>query len=136
MQAVPTVVTFLGDAETGRVEGANVPDVVQLVSDASRQSSPAPAACQPNTDLEQLVRRHRVMLFMKGSPAAPQCGFSRSIVDLLNSKRCPYGHFDILKDDDVRQGLKAFANWQTYPQLWVDGQVRQRVSLASRPTCC
>jgi len=63
------------------------------------------------------------MLFMKGTPSAPQCGFSRQLVALLREKTVKYGFFNILADDEVRQGLKEFADWPTFPQLWADGEL-------------
>ena len=56
-----------------------------------------------------------MMLFMKGTPSAPQCGFSRTIVGILREKNVRYGFFNILADEDVRQGLKTFSDWPTYP---------------------
>ncbi|OAA62732.1 monothiol glutaredoxin-mitochondrial precursor [Niveomyces insectorum RCEF 264] len=76
-----------------------------------------------NTRLAALVRAAPVMLFMKGTPSAPQCGFSRQLVALLRERGVKYGFFNILADDEVRQGLKTFADWPTYPQLWVDGEL-------------
>jgi Grx4 family monothiol glutaredoxin len=73
--------------------------------------------------LSQLVKAAPVMLFMKGSPSSPQCGFSRQLVALLREKGVRYGFFNILADDEVRQGLKEFADWPTFPQLWVDGEL-------------
>ena len=63
------------------------------------------------------------MLFMKGTPGSPQCGFSRQLVGILRENSVKYGVFNILADDEVRQGLKEFADWPTYPQLWVDGEL-------------
>lgn len=73
--------------------------------------------------LGQLVRRDRIMLFMKGLPSAPKCGFSRQMVEILNEENVSYDSFDILQDEDVRQGLKTFSNWPTYPQLYVNGDL-------------
>lgn len=73
--------------------------------------------------LTKLVRRHDVMLFMKGLPTAPQCGFSRQIVEILDDSEVPYDAFNILQDDEVRQGLKDFSDWPTYPQLYVKGEL-------------
>jgi Grx4 family monothiol glutaredoxin len=73
--------------------------------------------------LAKLVKRSDVMLFMKGLPSAPKCGFSRQIVDLLDETGVPYDAFNILEDDEVRQGLKAFSNWPTYPQLYAKGDL-------------
>lgn len=74
-----------------------------------------------NERLTKLVNAAPVMLFMKGTPAAPQCGFSRQLVALLRENNIRYGFFNILKDDEVRQGLKEFSDWPTYPQLYHGG---------------
>ncbi|PSR77672.1 monothiol glutaredoxin-4 [Coniella lustricola] len=76
-----------------------------------------------NKRLGELVKAAPVMLFMKGTPSAPQCGFSRQIVAMLRENSVKYGFFNILADDEVRQGLKEFAEWPTYPQLWMDGEL-------------
>ncbi|KAL3473335.1 hydroperoxide and superoxide-radical responsive glutathione-dependent oxidoreductase [Aspergillus californicus] len=73
--------------------------------------------------LAELVKAAPVMLFMKGSPSAPQCGFSRQLVGILRERSVKYGFFNILADEDVRQGLKEFADWPTFPQLWCDGEL-------------
>ncbi|KAI0999954.1 hypothetical protein K3495_g8244 [Podosphaera aphanis] len=73
--------------------------------------------------LASLVKATPVMLFMKGTPSAPQCGFSRQIVALLRESGIKYGFFNILADEEVRQGLKEFADWPTYPQLWIKGEL-------------
>lgn len=73
----------------------------------------APAAEDPaeelNNRLAELVKAAPVMLFMKGTPSAPQCGFSRTLVGLLREKGVRYGFFNILADEEVRQGLKVFS---------------------------
>eukprot|EP00397_Hematodinium_sp_SG-2012_P061270 GEMP01080874.1.p1 GENE.GEMP01080874.1~~GEMP01080874.1.p1 ORF type:complete len:353 (+),score=66.33 GEMP01080874.1:31-1059(+) len=73
--------------------------------------------------LKALITKEPIMLFMKGSPDAPQCGFSSSIVGILNKVGVAYGKFDILQDEEVRQGLKTFSNWPTFPQLYANGQL-------------
>lgn len=60
---------------------------------------------------------------MKGTPNDPKCGFSRQLVELLNEEGANFGSFDILSNENVRQGLKQYADWPTYPQLWVNGQL-------------
>jgi len=76
-----------------------------------------------NKRLEDLVKAAPVMLFMKGTPSSPQCGFSRQLVAMLRENGVKYGFFNILADDEVRQGLKEFADWPTFPQLWVSGEL-------------
>jgi len=74
--------------------------------------------------LEKLVNRSKVMLFMKGLPSSPRCGFSRQICDILNlHTEVSYDAFDILQDEEVRQGLKSFSDWPTFPQLYVNGEL-------------
>ncbi|NDP41349.1 MAG: Grx4 family monothiol glutaredoxin [Aromatoleum sp.] len=69
------------------------------------------------------VTSHRVVLYMKGTPQFPQCGFSATVAEIL--KRCgvtDYYTVDVLEDADIRQGIKEFAKWPTIPQLYVDGE--------------
>jgi Grx4 family monothiol glutaredoxin len=83
--------------------------------------------------LGDLVKAAPVMLFMKGTPSSPQCGFSRQLVAILRENTVKYGFFNILADDEVRQGLKEFADWPTYPQLWVDGELVGGLDIVSCP---
>lgn len=62
------------------------------------------------------------MLFLKGTPSEPACGFSRKLVGLLREQNVQYGFFNILADDSVRQGLKVFSDWPTFPQLYIKGE--------------
>lgn len=73
--------------------------------------------------LGELVKAAPVMLFMKGTPSAPQCGFSRQTVSILREKGIRYGFFNILADDEVRQGLKEYSDWPTFPQLYAGGEL-------------
>ena len=63
------------------------------------------------------------MLMMKGTPDAPKCGFSRKIVETLREASISFASFNILEDEEVRQGLKKYSNWPTYPQLYVEGKL-------------
>ncbi|MCJ1315399.1 monothiol glutaredoxin grx4 [Xylographa vitiligo] len=73
--------------------------------------------------LAELVKAAPVMLFMKGTPSSPQCGFSRQLVAILREQGVRYGFFNILADEEVRQGLKIWADWPTFPQLWLGGEL-------------
>ncbi|CAH2047361.1 unnamed protein product [Thlaspi arvense] len=75
------------------------------------------------TRLEKLTNSHPVMLFMKGTPEEPRCGFSRKVVDILKEEKVDFGSFDILSDNEVREGLKKFSNWPTFPQLYCNGEL-------------
>ena len=73
--------------------------------------------------IQQMVSQHRVILFMKGNPDAPQCGFSAVVANILKDTGVPFAAFDVLSDPSVRQGIKEFGNWPTIPQLYVDGEL-------------
>lgn len=68
------------------------------------------------------MKQSRVVLFMKGTPDAPRCGFSRKIVGLLKDHKVEFSTFDILSDERVRAGLKIINDWPTFPQLIVNGE--------------
>ncbi len=73
--------------------------------------------------IREQVRKHPVVLYMKGSPQAPMCGFSASASQIL--KLCGVENFhsvDVLQDPEIRQGIKEYANWPTIPQLYVNGE--------------
>jgi monothiol glutaredoxin len=78
------------------------------------------------SDAQDTIRRtiteHPVVLFMKGTSDAPQCGFSSMVVRILDHLGVEYHDVNVLADDDVRQGVKDFANWPTIPQLYVKGE--------------
>ncbi len=75
------------------------------------------------TRIETTIASNRIMLFMKGNPAMPQCGFSAAVVGILKEVGVPFGSFNILADQDVREGLKTYSSWPTFPQLYVDGKL-------------
>jgi len=75
-----------------------------------------------NEELEALTTENPVILFMKGNRFMPQCGFSAHVIGLLSQYTDNYATVDILSDMDIRQGLKEYSNWPTYPQLYVDGK--------------
>lgn len=68
------------------------------------------------------MAKDKVVLFMKGEPDAPRCGFSRRIVTLLRDQGVQFSYFDIFSDESVRSGLKVLNNWPTFPQLIVNGE--------------
>ena len=73
--------------------------------------------------IQQMVNQHRVILFMKGNPDAPQCGFSAVVANILKDSGVPFAAFDVLSDPAIRQGIKEFGNWPTIPQLYVGGEL-------------
>ncbi|MDP5279140.1 Grx4 family monothiol glutaredoxin [Sphingomonas sp. DG1-23] len=72
--------------------------------------------------IQGLVDANPVLLFMKGSPLFPQCGFSSRAIAILNHLGVEFESVDVLQDQGVRQGIKAFSDWPTIPQLYVKGE--------------
>ncbi|XP_066937179.1 glutaredoxin-3 [Macrobrachium rosenbergii] len=128
VSAVPTFVLLRGGQVVDRVDGANAADLtskvkVQAAKTSLVSTAPAAPAEDLNTRLKRLINSAKCMLFMKGSPDAPRCGFSRTTIEMLAKYEAEYSTFDILTDEEVRQGLKTYSNWPTYPQLYIDGEL-------------
>ncbi|RPA85807.1 glutaredoxin [Ascobolus immersus RN42] len=126
-----TVKLLSGATNTVSAIPSSIPPQQQVSAPAS---STAPATTQDAPEeeednlplearLEKLVNAAPIMLFMKGTPSEPQCGFSRQLVGILREKRVRFGFFNILADEEVRQGLKAYSDWPTYPQLYKSGNL-------------
>lgn len=73
--------------------------------------------------IEEQLKSHNILLYMKGTPDFPQCGFSGQAVAALNAVGKPFAYFNIFEDDEIRQGLKEYSNWPTFPQLYVNGEL-------------
>jgi monothiol glutaredoxin len=93
----------------------------------SSQPSPAPAPGEESNPIREAIAEalgeHKVILFMKGTPEAPACGFSARTVAILQSLDAPFAAVDVLPDPRIRQELSAISNWPTIPQLFVDGEL-------------
>lgn len=74
------------------------------------------------TKIKDLIGSHRIFVFMKGSKIMPQCGFSNNVVQIFNVLGVPFETFDVLSDQDVRQGIKEYSNWPTIPQVYINGE--------------
>ena len=74
------------------------------------------------TRIDALVKGNDVLLFMKGTPLFPQCGFSSRAVAILNHLDVPFESVDVLQDQAVRQGIKSYSDWPTIPQLYAHGE--------------
>lgn len=72
--------------------------------------------------IDALVKGHDVVLFMKGTPLFPQCGFSSRAISILEHLNVPYETVDVLQDQEIRQGIKGYSDWPTIPQLYVKGE--------------
>ncbi len=76
-----------------------------------------------NTRIKKQLDEHDILLFMKGTPEFPQCGFSGQTVAALNAIGKPFAFVNIFEDQEIREGLKVYSNWPTFPQLYVKGEL-------------
>lgn len=72
--------------------------------------------------IEDLLGSHKIVLFMKGTKSFPQCGFSATVVEVLKRVNADFHTVNILQDAELRQGMKDYASWPTFPQLYVEGR--------------
>jgi monothiol glutaredoxin len=95
------------------------------MSSSQPATAPAPSAdSNPIRDaIAEAIKEHKVILFMKGTPDAPACGFSARTVAALQSLDAPFAAVDVLPDPRIRQELSALSDWPTIPQLFVDGEL-------------
>lgn len=134
----PTFNFYWGSQQLGQLVGCDVPRLVSCLRSlaASETAAAAAAALQQHLGvaveteeelrkrLSALINREPVMLFMKGKRDAPFCRFSKQILSLLDSQGVKsFGTFDIFDDPAVREGLKKFSDWPTYPQLYINGEL-------------
>ena len=85
--------------------------------------SPSEVTGETTERIETLLKSAKILLFMKGNSDMPQCGFSANKVAILKHLGQSFTTFDILQDMDIRQGLKDYSNWPTFPQLYVNGKL-------------
>ncbi|KAH7106409.1 glutaredoxin [Auriculariales sp. MPI-PUGE-AT-0066] len=141
VEAVPTFVVLRGHTLLDRISGADgnaltiaiakhtaTAPTAQATSNATPGAAPAEKIVEETPEeldarLRRLMNKSTVVLFMKGSPDEPRCGFSRKTVELLRNGNVDFTHFDILTDESVRQGLKKLNDWPTFPQIIVKGEL-------------
>jgi len=128
--AVPTFMFIKNQQPFDKIEGANSPELankIEKYSQTKGSSEKSKETVDPklalNARLEKLINFSPIMLFMKGTPTTPQCGFSNKIVEILNKEGAKFDSFNILSDEEVRQGLKEYSNWPTFPQLYISGKL-------------
>jgi len=71
--------------------------------------------------IEEIIKKNKVVLFMKGTPEMPQCGFSMTVCNILKQLKINFFSVNVLSDEMIRQGIKEYSNWPTIPQLYVNG---------------
>ncbi|KAL0829239.1 hypothetical protein ABMA28_004064 [Loxostege sticticalis] len=72
--------------------------------------------------IDKIVKNNKVVVFMKGVPDAPRCGFSNAVVQIMRMHAVPYDSHDVLADENIRQGIKDYSNWPTIPQVFINGE--------------
>ncbi|XP_024959426.1 monothiol glutaredoxin-S7, chloroplastic [Cynara cardunculus var. scolymus] len=100
-------------------------DAIKIGASSRRiRSTGCFAALNPElkTTLDKVVTSHKVILFMKGTKDFPQCGFSNTVVQILRTVNVPFETINILDNEMLRQGLKEYSQWPTFPQLYIDGE--------------
>lgn len=75
-----------------------------------------------NDTISSIIKQHRIVLFMKGNPDFPQCGFSFQVAHILKNEGIDFHSVNVLEDEEIRQGIKDFSDWPTIPQLYIDGE--------------
>ena len=75
-----------------------------------------------NEKIKDIISKNNVVLFMKGTPEMPQCGFSMTVCNILKELKVKFSGVNVLADPEIRQGIKDFSNWPTVPQLYVKGE--------------
>ena len=73
-------------------------------------------------EIQDAIKKDKIVLFMKGTRNFPQCGFSGRMIDILGQFNVEYQEYDVLADSELRDGIKSFSNWPTIPQLYVNGE--------------
>ena len=103
---------------------ASQPDPLPMLSSEPNAAAAPASESNPIRDaIADAIAEHRVILFMKGSPEAPGCGFSARTAAALQALDVPFAAVDVLPDPRIRQELSAISNWPTIPQLFVDGEL-------------
>ncbi|MFM7736446.1 MAG: Grx4 family monothiol glutaredoxin [Alphaproteobacteria bacterium] len=79
---------------------------------------------EPNVNdrIRDAIERNKILIYMKGNPSFPMCGFSAATVEVFEQLGVPYETVDVLKDPEIREGIKRFSNWPTIPQVYVAGK--------------
>lgn len=121
IDAVPTVIFFQAGKAVDRIDGVDIGALTAKCKKLAGASSSSKEALEDR--LKALINRANVMIFMKGDRDTPRCGFSKQLIAIVNETGIAYDTFDILTDEEVRQGLKTYSDWPTYPQVYVKGEL-------------
>jgi len=119
--SIPTVIFLRNGKIVERYNGSDPMALLNALKTAAEKEHVNPGSLEDR--LKALLARHNFMIFIKGTPSAPRCGFTGTLLKSLAQFNIEYDYFDILSDDEIRQGLKAYSNWPTYPQIYVKGEL-------------
>lgn len=125
IEAVPTVLFIRSGSAFDRIDGVDIASLsIKCQSFVAKNTSGGgDSKLSLNDRLKALINRAKVMIFMKGDPSTPRCGFSKQLIAIMNETKVSYETFDILSDEEVRQGLKEYSDWPTYPQVYVNREL-------------
>ena len=132
VESIPSTVLIAKKEKAAVVEGADITSLSKKIKEVAFKSFPTSVTEIPSSEkdknslndrLKELINRSKVMLFIKGTRETPRCGFTRQLIDIMNGTGVEYETFDILSNEEVRQGLKTYSNWPTYPQVYVNGDL-------------
>lgn len=123
IDAVPTVIFFKAGSAVDRIDGVDIAALTAKCRKFAGSGPETPTAVSLEDRLKALINRSKVMIFMKGDRNTPRCGFSKQLIAIVNETGIQYDTFDILTDEEVRQGLKTYSDWPTYPQVYVKGEL-------------
>lgn len=136
-QLITTVEQIVEDGylNLDNIQGESIPSNIDeiLQAQANKQSnnaftsqslnSTATSETSLNSKLKSIINKSKFMIFIKGTPEAAKCGFSRTCLEIMKEQDIDFGYFDILSDEEVRQGLKKYSDWPTYPQMYFNGEL-------------
>lgn len=129
--SVPVVVCVRNGNVLKKVDSLEPSQLIRIIKEeleklellsTGDEAQPSDSKERSKEYLKKLTNRAPVMIFMKGEPKQPRCGFSKQLVEILARHNITYDTFDILQDEEVRQGLKEYSEWPTYPQIYVKGE--------------
>lgn len=123
IEAVPTVLFIRSGTAIDRIDGVDIAALSLKCKAFVDKNSGGDSKANLNDRLKALINRAKVMIFMKGDRNTPRCGFSKQLIQIINETNVQYDTFDILTDEEVRQGLKVYSDWPTYPQVYVSGEL-------------
>jgi len=132
VQSIPSTLLIVKKTSAALIEGADVTVITKKIKEIAFKEFPQtvseiPSSAKDKNDLNErmksLINRSKVMLFIKGTRDTPRCGFTRQLLEIMKTVNAEFDTFDILSDEEIRQGLKTYSNWPTYPQIYVNGEL-------------